>query len=98
MNILFKDAGRESTKKKWLCRRLIDNSNFVQHHAYFIWKEAHQVDNIKIEKEESKVKILLKNMLTVHEKVSNKKALQIINAFKKRQNFKNSITSAALKE
>ena len=47
---LFKDAGKQLTKKKWLCRKLIDNSNFVQHHAYFIWKEAHQIDNVLIEK------------------------------------------------
>ena len=36
--LLVKDASSEMQKKKSLCRRLINNSLFVQHHAYMIWK------------------------------------------------------------
>jgi hypothetical protein len=38
VNIVFKDAKQEVTKKKNLCRKLINNSQFVQQHAYMIWR------------------------------------------------------------
>lgn len=50
LSIMFKNSAEEVSKKKNLCRRLINNASFVQHHAYFIWKQALQNDNIKIEK------------------------------------------------
>ena len=37
-------------------------------------------------------------MLNIHDKVTNKKAVQIIHAFKKKQDFKNSVANAAKKE
>jgi hypothetical protein len=48
--LLLKNSGEELSKKRSLCRKLINNSSFIQHHAYFIWKETLQSDNIKIEK------------------------------------------------
>jgi len=38
LSILFKDAAEEVAKKKNLCRKLLNNSLFAQHHAYLIWK------------------------------------------------------------
>jgi hypothetical protein len=36
--MLLKGSGEEMAKKRTLCRKLINNSSFIQHHAYFIWK------------------------------------------------------------
>jgi len=37
-NLLQRDTYAEMQKKKGLCRKLLNNSLFVQHHAYLIWK------------------------------------------------------------
>lgn len=37
---MFLDSKEELQKKKNLCRKLVMNSQFVQHHAFMIWKEA----------------------------------------------------------
>lgn len=65
MRILVKDSSKEIAQKKGLCRKLINNSNFVQHHAYFVWKEALQTDNVKIEKQEGFVKVKLTNLINL---------------------------------
>ena len=35
---IFIDAKQEAEKKRGLCRKLVMNSQFVQHHAFMIWK------------------------------------------------------------
>ena len=65
---LLKDSGKEIAKKKNLCRKLINNSNYVQHHAYFIWKEALQSDNVKIERQEGYVRVNLMNLINLQRK------------------------------
>jgi len=35
---MFTDYKIEVEKKKGLCRKLVMNSQFVQHHAFMIWK------------------------------------------------------------
>lgn len=42
------------------------NSQFVQHHAFMIWKEAQREDDIKIVKRQSKVKDILKSFINIH--------------------------------
>jgi len=49
------------------------NSQFVQHHAFMIWKEAQREDDLKIVKKESKTRDVLKNLINVfngHERKS----------------------------
>jgi hypothetical protein len=41
------------------------NSQFVQHHAFLIWKEVLQASNMKIVQREAKVKDVLKNLINI---------------------------------
>lgn len=61
----IKDAGPEIQKKKNLCRKLLNNSLFVQHHAYMIWKEAYHVDDINTKTRQNYYTIHLKNLINV---------------------------------
>ncbi len=85
---MVKNCSEEVRIKKNLCRRLLNNASFVQHHAYLIWKEALQSDNVKIEKTEARVRSNLQNLISVNEKFENRRLVQIIALFKKKQNFK----------
>lgn len=91
--ILVKNSGEEVSKKKSLCRRLINNSAFTQYHAYFIWKEALQVDNVKIEKIEAKVRTNLLHLINIDEKIRNKKTVRMLGMFKKKHVFKTKLAA-----
>lgn len=81
--LLVKDASSEMQKKKNLCRRLINNSLFVQHHAYMIWKEAYHVDDINNKKRQNFYTIHLKNLIGVFKNHQSKKIINAISVFRK---------------
>jgi hypothetical protein len=51
------------------------NSQFVQHHAFMIWKESVRIDDVKNIKHESKVREVLKNLMNIHNSQEKKSAL-----------------------
>lgn len=91
--LLTKDTGREVALKKGLCRKLTNNSNFVQHHAYMVWKEALQTDNVKIEKQEGHVRLNLVNLINLEQKDRNRKVREAIQKFREIQSQKNTQAS-----
>ncbi len=82
-DLVIKDAGSEVQKKKGLCRKLLNNSLFVQHHAYMIWKEAYHIDDINTKKRQSHYTNHLKNLISVFNNNENKKVIQVIGIFRK---------------
>jgi hypothetical protein len=72
---MFINSKEEVQKKKNLCRKLVMNSQFVQHHAFMIWKEAQREDDLKIIKKESKVKDALSGFINVFSSHEKKNAI-----------------------
>jgi hypothetical protein len=87
--IATKDSGAEVQKKKNLCRKLLNNSLFVQHHAYMIWKEAYHVDDINTKARQHHYTNHLKNLIGVFNTHENKRTVQIIGVFRKLLEMRN---------
>ena len=81
--LVIKDASSEVQKKKNLCRKLINNSLFVQHHAYMIWKEAYHVDDINIKKKQTYITDNIKSLANIFNSYQNKKVIQAIGVFRR---------------
>jgi hypothetical protein len=79
----IRDAPSEIQKKKALCRKLMNNSLFVQHHAYMIWKEAYHLDGINISKKQNITQNHLNNLINIFKMNESKKVVQAIGVFRR---------------
>lgn len=81
--VINKSTSAEIQKKKGLCRKLINNSLFVQHHAYMLWKEAYHIDDIKIKVKQNNTQSHLRNLFEIFREHQNKKTIQAIDVFRR---------------
>lgn len=61
----------------------MNNSLFVQHHAYMIWKEAYHLDGINISKKQNITQNHLNNLINIFKTNESKKVVQAIGIFRR---------------
>jgi hypothetical protein len=83
--VVNSDTKTEIQKKQNLCRKMISNSLFVQHHAYLLWKEAYHIDDIKIKEKQGNTQAHLRNLFDIFRDNQRKQTVQVINGFRKIQ-------------
>ena len=82
IGVMTKETGPEMQKKRGLCRRLINNSMFVQGHAYMRWKEALHLDELSIEKKQHSTQNHLKQLVGIYNSNRAKQTVEVISIFR----------------
>lgn len=77
---------------------MINNSNFVQHHAYLLWKEAYYLDDIKIKAKQNNTQSHLRNLFEIFREHNNKKTIQAIDVFRRLLESENIVQSNYYKD